>query len=146
LFKRKIFKVLSDTESEDMNWVKLYGGCSRIMNHREPRHPQNNSACPTQFKQTLTDLLGLTAIVRTSIDKYFPFEKTYAPFVSVMPYTASISPIVYIYLKYIEYYPGAKISLDDVFSLNNLKDLYLQYNLDWRSDPTLAAAIAEGIM
>ena len=77
---------------------------------------------------------------------YFPFEKTYAPFVAVMPYKASISPIVFIYLKYIEYYPDTKISLDDVISLLNLKDLYLQYNMDWQNDPTLAAAIAEGIL
>jgi hypothetical protein len=66
--------------------------------------------------------------------------------VAVMTYSASVSPMVYIYLKYIEYYPDTKISLDDLISLNNLKDLYLQHNLEWVNDPTLESAIAQGIL
>lgn len=77
---------------------------------------------------------------------YFPPVKAFAPFVAVMTYTAKIPPMVFIYMKYIEYYPDTKISLDDVISLLNLKDLYLQYNMAWQNDPTLASALAEGIL
>jgi hypothetical protein len=100
------------------------------------------SACPSLFKQTLTDLLALTNITKTSIDKYFPSTSALAPYISTMTYTASISPTVFIYLKYMELYPGMKISQDDIISLMNLKDLYLAYFLEWQNDPTLASAIA----
>jgi hypothetical protein len=45
-----------------------------------------------------------------------------------------------------ELYPNTKISFSDIISLNNLKDLYLQYNLSPQDDPTLANAIAKGII
>ena len=129
-----------------MSWVKLYGGCSRTIQQYTPRQPPTTSACPSLFKKTLTDLLALTAITKKSIDAFFPPNIAYAPFVAVMTYSASVSPMVYIYLKYIEYYPDTKISLDDLISLNNLKDLYLQHNLEWVNDPTLESAIAQGIL
>jgi hypothetical protein len=144
VLKKQNICVLSVTVTEDMSWVKLYGRCSRIM-YRGPCGPAP-SACPSLFKQTLTDLLALTNITKISIDKFFPPAMSFAPFVAVMTYTATISPIVFIYMKYIEYYPDTRISLSDTISLNNLKDLYLQYNMDWQNDPTLGTAIANGIM
>lgn len=133
------------TVTEDMSWVQLYGRCSRTMMSRGPCYSLP-SACPSLFKQTLTDLLALTNITKISIDKFFPPARSVAPFIATMTYSATISPIVFIYMKYIEYYPDTKISLSDLISLNNLKDLYLQYNMNWQNDPTLGTAIANGIM
>ena len=104
------------------------------------------SACPSLFKQTLTDLLTLSNITKTSIAKYFPPSIAYAPFVAAMSYSISVSPMVFIYMRYMELYPNTKITVSDIISLLNLKDLYLQYNLLPQNDPTLANAIAEGLL
>lgn len=129
-----------------MSWVKLYGGCTRTIQQYTPRQPLTTSACPSLFKQTLTDLLALTNITKTSIAKYFPPSRAYAPSIASMSYSISVSPMVFIYMRYMELYPNTKISFSDIISLNNLKDLYLQYNLSPQDDPTLANAIAKGII
>jgi hypothetical protein len=122
-----------------MNWVKLYGGCPRVMTSRQ-------NPCPPLFKQTLVDLLALATITKTSIDKYFPPTIAYAPYVTKMGYSTAVAPNVYTLLVYTDMYPGKKLAVTNVIDLNNLKDIYLMLNIPWNNDPILSSAVNDGII
>jgi hypothetical protein len=105
-----------------------------------------NASCPTAMKQILLDLIALVNITQNVVGRFFPVTTAMASYISQMSYTASISPIVFVYLKYIELYPGTKIDMTNSISLINLMDVYLKYNIPWIQDPMLSVAVSTGII
>jgi hypothetical protein len=120
-----------------MSWVKLYGGCSRTMQQYTPRQPPTNSACPSLFKKTLTDLLALATIAKTSIDKYFPAARLYAPFKSSIDAIVEVSPALYTRIIWAEQNESIKYDTSSAIHIYQLKDIYIQCGLDWTKDPVL---------
>ena len=105
-----------------------------------------NASCPTAMKKILLDLIALVNITQNVVERFFPSTKAMASYIAKMSYKASISPIVFVYLKYIELYPGTKIDMTNSISLINLMDVYLKYNIPWIQDPILSVAVSTGII
>ena len=119
-----------------MSWVKVYGGCSRTIQQYTPRKPPTNSACPSLFKQTLTDLLALTAITKISVDRFFPLIVVNAPMMTTLDAAIDLSPPLFVRYMWILENPKKTFVMNEL-NINVLKDIYLQYGFDWTTDPVL---------
>jgi hypothetical protein len=96
-----------------------------------------NSACPSLFKQTLTDLLALATITKTSIDRFFPAAKLYAPFKSSVDAIIEVSPALYTRIIWSEQNESIKYDPTSSIHIYELKDIYIQSGFDWTTDPVL---------
>ena len=119
-----------------MNWVKRCGRCSRTMTTYPPNQPIN-SACPSLFKQTLTDLLALATITKTTIDTFVPATEVLAPITTELRATITMPPALFVRFAWIDAHPGEKFDSTSSVSIYELKDFYVEYGLDWTTDPVL---------
>jgi hypothetical protein len=73
-----------------------------------PPNQPINSACPSLFKQTLTDLLALATITKTSIDRFFPPMEMFAPMITELKATITLSPALFVRFAWIKAHPDEK--------------------------------------
>jgi hypothetical protein len=89
------------------------------------------------FKKILTDLLALTTVTKASVDKYFPGTRLFAPFVSAMQATMTLSPALYTRMIWVLENKPNKFDKTSPADIYQLKDIYAQNGMDWTTDPVL---------
>lgn len=119
-----------------MSWIMQYGKCCAIK--RTTMNPTKTyNGCPSLFKQILADVLALATVTKTSIDRFFPVTRIYAPFMSAMEATIDVSPSLFTRLAWIEQNKSIKYDSTSELHIYQLKDIYAQYGFDWTTDPVL---------
>ena len=120
-----------------MSWVKTYGRCICLPTTKGRNNPINNMGCPPMFKKVLTDLLDLVTISKSTVDRFFPASRLFAPFMSAMEATVNVSPALFTRIAWANQNKPAKFDSTSAIHIYQLKDIYAQYGYDWTTDPVL---------
>jgi hypothetical protein len=91
-------------------------------------------------------MFGLVSLTKKIIDQFFPGIKVSAPFVGKLDTVATVSPPIFVLLKWIDLYPGDVLVPTDIKDLNKLKNLYIQMGMDWEEDPFLKEGMLLGLI
>ena len=89
------------------------------------------------FKKILTDLLALTTVTKASVDRFFPGVRLFAPFVSAMDATVSVSPALFTRIAWAQRNKPEKYDKTSPAHVYQLKDIYAEFGYDWTTDPIL---------
>ena len=87
---------------------------------------------------TMAAFLAMIESLRTTIDKLFPATELKAPFVAPMGATGGVPVPIFIRLAWRKRYTGVKFEGTNI-QLGQLIDLYMSYNLDWKTDKYIVA-------
>jgi len=120
-----------------MAWINTYGRCLCAPNVRKSPYPANDIGCPSMFKKILTDLLELTTVTKASVDRYFPGLRLFAPFVTAMDATISVTPALFTRIAWAQRNKPNKYDKTSAIHIYQLKDIYAEYGYDWTTDPVL---------
>lgn len=97
------------------------------------------NACPDicQPIPTLDAILKLVVATTYVVDQFFPKEKAMAPYVAKMGFRGAVPIPIFVRLAWKKQYPG--VTYDNTrIQILQLKDVYLQYGFDWKTDPYLS--------
>ncbi len=98
----------------------------------------NSTLCNELFPMdSYLDSLSVTIQQMISIiDKFFPETISYANVVADMSATSIASPGLFVRLVWAKRNPGIKFVNNELNSIH-LKQIYLEFGLDWKTDPYL---------
>jgi hypothetical protein len=83
---------------------------------------------------SLQQFLSLLGSVTTVVERLFPTVNTKAPYVAKMSARGGIPPQHFIRIAWRKKYAGV-IYLGSAIQIGQIKDLYLEYGLNWQNDP-----------
>ena len=58
-------------------------------------------------------------------------------FLGEMGGTSTANAVIVVYMRWVKMNPGVEFSLENKYHTNQVKDIYLSYGIDWRSDPLI---------
>ena len=104
--------------------------------------PCDTTVCTSMFPMklyldALTNTIGNMIEV---IDKFFPATLAFAQVIADMSITSSVPPGMFVRLVWAKRNPGVKF-INDTLNNIQLKQIYLEFDLDWRSDPYLTSVL-----
>lgn len=79
----------------------------------------------------------------TAVENFYVTTNVNSPLVAFMSVTGAMRFGVYVRLTWGKLNPDIKFNPDSLTDINSLKDIYLSYNRDWRSDNFLVTKTFE---
>ena len=107
----------------------IYGGGSRY--YKFPTIFPVDTCC----KDALLALSTLFSTLENAVTTFFPSSSIIAPMIAAMGATAKVSDKVFVRLTWRQQYPGVVFHPDSLLQRLQIKDLYLQYGMDYTKDP-----------
>ena len=83
----------------------------------------------------LLALSSLFSVLENAINVFIPSTSIVAPMIAPMSAKATVSDKVFIRLAWRQEYPGAVFHPDNLLQRLQIKELYLQYGMDYMNDP-----------
>jgi hypothetical protein len=104
--------------------------------------PCDTSLCTDMFPlklylDTLTSTIGNLISV---VGKFFPSSTSFAQVIADMSVASNLPPGMFVRLVWAKRNPGVRFINSTIDNIH-LKQIYLEFDLDWRADPYLTAVI-----
>jgi hypothetical protein len=80
-------------------------------------------------------LSSLFSAMENAINVFIPSTAIVAPMIAPMSATATVSDKVFIRLTWRQEYPGTVFDPDNLLQRLQIKELYLQYGMEYTNDP-----------
>jgi hypothetical protein len=95
----------------------------------------------TCCKDALLALSSLFSALENAVMVFFPSSSIIAPLVAPMGATVKVSDKVFVRLTWCQQNPGIVFQSDSLFQLLQIKDLYLQFGMDYTNDPLFKSGL-----
>ncbi len=104
--------------------------------------PCDTTLCTNMFplKLYLDALTNTIGSMLDVIDKFFPSTSAFAQVIADMDVASNVPPGMFVRLVWSKRNPSVKFTNNQLNNIH-LKQIYLEFDLDWRSDPFLTAVI-----
>ena len=83
----------------------------------------------------LIALSALFSAIENAVEIFFPSTSIIAPMIAPMGAKAKVSNKVFVRLTWRQQYPGVVFHPDSLLQRLQIKDIYLQYDMDYTGDP-----------
>lgn len=88
----------------------------------------------TCCEDALLALSSLFSALENAVTVFFPSSSIVAPMIAPMGATVMVSDKVFVRLTWAQQYPGVVFQPDCLLQLLQIKDLYLQFGMDYSKD------------
>ena len=92
---------------------------------------------PSEFTNLLQDYIGLVDITSKLIKQFFPGAIISSSIVAAMGANLNLSPSLFTRLMWAQRNKGTKFAAASKIHLTQLKDIYIEHDMNWMNDPVL---------
>jgi len=99
--------------------------------------PAKNEAVPVDLTALLQNYIGLVDITAKLIKQFFPGAIVSSTIIADMGANLTLSPSLFTRLQWAVRNKGTKFSAASKIHLSQLKDIYIEHDMNWMNDPVL---------
>jgi hypothetical protein len=96
------------------------------------QHPLSDDKC---CFDALIALSALFSAIENAVELFFPSTSIMAPMIAPMVAKATVSNKVFVRITWRQQYPGVVFHPDSLLQRLQIKDIYLQFGMDYSNDP-----------
>jgi len=94
--------------------------------------------CDEELEDALQDLYTFFDLVKGTIKQFFQAKGIVAQKIADMTASIYMSPPLFVRAVWVQRHKGILFDMDDPSCNNQLKDIYLEFGMEWFQDPILS--------